>query len=256
MIETLFTRPLPPKRRRRPREAQPSSRPELALARVTAVRAADPFTSSAEAERWLEEALEAEETIDALLEEGTEMLNRALHAQATASADPLLAELRHEQAAAARIGFGAGEDVAAGRFASAREVDPRGAGPSRRRQRAEELRPQERVAAVLGGRETVDACETLLLRARADLDAGRLREAALQLRAGLEALLVELRGAIADPGHETDMGRLAERLEEAQEAAEAALRPEGPSSVQERQIGQLLETCERVLRRRRVLRGG
>ena len=41
----------------------------------------------------------------------------------------------------------------------------------------------------------VDACETLLLRARADLDAGRRREAALQLRVGLEALLVELEEA-------------------------------------------------------------
>ena len=58
---------------------------------------------------------------------------------------------------------------------------------------------------MLGGRERIDACETLLLRARADLDAGRDREAALQLRVGLEALLVELDGALADPGHEEDM---------------------------------------------------
>ena len=38
--------------------------------------------------------------------------------------------------------------------------------------------------------------------------AGRSREAALQLRVGLEALLVELRGALADPGHEEDMATL------------------------------------------------
>ena len=61
---------------------------------------------------------------------------------------------------------------------------------------------------MLGGRERLDACETLLLRARADLDAGRPREAALQLRVGLEALLVELRGALDDPGHDEDMAAI------------------------------------------------
>ncbi len=100
-------------------------------------------------------------------------------------------ELRSEHAATVRIGHGSGKEVASGRFSSAREVDVRG-GRSQRRRREEELRPQERVAALLGGREQLDACETLLLRARADLDAGRNREAALQLRVGLEALLVEL----------------------------------------------------------------
>src|SRR6478735_2102610 len=86
---------------------------------------------------------------------------------------------------------------------------------SRRRQREEELRPQERVAAVLRGREQLDTCETLLLRARSDLDAGREREAALQLRVGLEALLAELKDALADPGHEEDMAVLSERRAEA-----------------------------------------
>ena len=77
---------------------------------------------------------------------------------------------------------------------------------------------------MLGGRERIDACETLLLRARADLDAGRAREAALQLRVGLEALLVELRGALADPGHEEDMATLAARRSEAGDAANMALK--------------------------------
>jgi hypothetical protein len=256
VVETLAARPLPRRRRRPPREAAPGATPELPLARVTAVRAAEPFASAAEAERWLEEATEAEDTVDVLVEEGIALLNRALHAQAAVSADPRPAELRPEQAVGARIGFGEGEEVAAGRFTSAREVDIWAAGASRRRRRAEELRPQERVAAVLGGREAIDACETLLLRARADLDAGRRREAALQLRAGLEALLVELRGAVADPGHETDMTSLAERWPETEEAARGALDPSGPSDDQVETVRELLETCERVLRRRRVQRGG
>jgi len=55
------------------------------------------------------------------------------------------------------------EALADGAFTSAHQVDP-GLGPtSRRLQRDEELRPQQRLAAVLGGREQLDACETLLL---------------------------------------------------------------------------------------------
>jgi len=116
------------------------------------------------------------------------------------------------------------------------------------------MQPQERVAAMLGGREQADACETLLLRARSDLDAGRDREAALQLRVGLEALLVELAGALADPGHEEDMGTLQERKAEAGDAANAALRKDLDPG-QQQSVQDLLEICERILRRRRVLRG-
>ena len=129
------------------------------------------------------------------------------------------------------------------------------AGGSRRQRRTEELRPQERVAAVLGGRERIDACETLLLRARADLDAGRGREAALQLRVGLEALLVELVDAVVEPGHGEDMAELERRREEAGEVAETALRYD-LDEERLRRVTDLLEICERVLRRRRVMRGG
>jgi hypothetical protein len=107
---------------------------------------------------------------------------------------------------------------------------------------------------VLGGHERIDACETLLLRARADLDAGRRREAALQLRVALEAMLVELAGALADPGHETDMAALEARRAEAGAAANLALRGD-LDDEQERSVRELVEIAERVLRRRRVLRG-
>ena len=177
-----------------------------------------------------------------------------MHAQALASANPASrSELVAEGAERVLVGYGSGEETAAGRFREARVVDvaPRS---SRRSRREEELRPQERVAAMLGGRETGDACETLLLRARADLDAGRDREAALQLRVGLEALLVELKGALADPGHEEDMGTLAERRSEIGDAANAALGGE-VSEEQRRHVEELLRISERVLRRRRILHG-
>jgi hypothetical protein len=218
------------------------------------VRAFAPFAGEGEAERWLEAAIEAEETADELVADGIELLNRALHVHAVAAADPHVHELTPERAVAVRIGYGNGEELAAGRFISAREVDVWASGASRRRRRQEDLRPQERVAAVLGGRESIDVCETLLLRARADLDAGRDREAALQLRVGLEALLVELKAGLADPAHDEDMGTLSTRRTEVGEAANAALAGElGPE--QALRVRELLELCERVLRRRRILRG-
>jgi hypothetical protein len=254
VIETLGAPP-PPRRRRRPKAAESGEPPaSLPLTRVTAVRAEAPFEEKPEAELWLREALASEEAIEAVLSEGIDLLNRALHAQAVAGADPRLAEVDPERAVVARIGYGSGEQVAGGRFAAASAVDPRRGAGSPRRRRLEEMRPQEQTAAVLAGRQRVDACETLLLRARADLDAGRRREAALQLRVGLEALLAELAGALSDPGHDEDMARLETGRSAAGEAANAALRGD-LDDERERRVRELVELCERVLRRRRVLRG-
>jgi hypothetical protein len=243
-------------RRRRRRNASAAAEPAtLTLTRATAIRAFAPFEGEEEASRWLDEACEAEDTVDVLAEEGIALLNRALHAQAVAAADPR-AQVDLSPATAERvlIGYGSGEETADGRFSDARPVDVAASAGSRRRQREEEMRPQERVAAVLRGRERLDACETLLLRARADLDAGREREAALQLRVGLEALLVELKDAVADPGHEKDMAMLQARRAEVGNAANAALQG-ALSEEQRRQVEELLGISERVLRRRRVLRG-
>jgi hypothetical protein len=247
--------PSPPRRRRRVKQAEQDRAPApLPLARVTAIRAQEPFDAAADAQSWLEQTAADESLIDAAIDDAIGLLNRALHGQAVASADPFGAEVSAERAVIVRIGHGSGKEVASGRFAEARAVDPRTGGGSRRRQRDDELRPQERLAAVLGGREDLDACETLVLRARADLDAGRRREAALQLRVGLEAMLVELDGALVDPDHEKDMAELEGRRSEAGEAANAALR--GDLSVdEERRVTELLEIGERILRRRRVLRG-
>jgi hypothetical protein len=255
VLETLGAPPPPRRRRRRSREAEAGAAPApLPLSRATAVRTFAPFSEVTEAERWLESAVADEEAIDSLVGEGVDLINRALHAHAVASGDPLVQTLTPSRAVTVRLGYGSGEEVADGNFSAAHEVDVRTGAASRRLQRAEELRPQERLAAALGGRERFDACETLLLRARADLDAGRTREAALQLRVGLEALLAELAGALSDPGHEQDMATLESRRQEAGELANQALRGD-LGSAQAQQVEDLVATCERVLRRRRVLRG-
>jgi hypothetical protein len=151
-----------------------------------------------------------------------------------------------------RVGYGSGEETAEGAYSEALEVDVQTTGASRRKRRQEDLRPQERVAAVLRGRERADACETLLLRARADLDAGRRREAALQLRVGVEALLAELSESLDDDDHRDDIDALKARRPTIEAAAEGALKddltPEAGKSVDEG-----LALAERVLRRRRVL---
>lgn len=252
VLETLGAAPPPRRRRRRAREPAADAAPQLSLARVTVVRAFDSFAAESEAGSWLEGALANDDSIDALLNEGIEVLNRALHAHAVASGDPNVQVLTPRRAASARLGYGSGEQVANGDFSVAREVDVRTGGATRRQQRAEELRPQERVAAVLGGRERFDVCETLILRTRTDLDASRTREAALQLRVGFEALLVELKGALSDPGHEEDMATLDARRHEVGELANAALRDDlDPDQL--KALHELLALCERVLRRRRVL---
>jgi hypothetical protein len=251
LVLRTLSAPAPPRRRRRARPADADSEPgALPLTRVTAVRASRRFADEAEAGSWLERAVASEDSIDEALEAAARLLNRALHAHAVASgAAPH--EAHAGAASVARIGYGSGEEVAGGSFARAREVDPR-AGASRRRRRAEELRPQERVGAVLAGRERLDACETLLMRARADLDAGRDREAALQLRIALEALLVELASALDDAGHRDDMATLKARRGEAVAAAEAAVKGElDPAQLES--VADLTAVCERVLRRRRIL---
>jgi hypothetical protein len=253
VLQTLSAPPAARRKRRARVAARDSAPPSLPLSRATVIPAAAHFETEGEASHWLEETIGAEEATDRVFDQATRLLNRSLHANAVASGEPAAQEVGLRRAAVARLGYGSGEEVAEGAFTHAHEVDPR-AGASPRRRRAEELRPQERVAAVLGGRERIDACETLILRARADLDAGRDREAALQLRIGLDALLVELEGALEDPGHDEDMATLESRRSEATKAADAALhRDLGPEQLSS--VRNLVDLCERVLRRRRVLGG-
>ena len=91
--------------------------------------------------------------------------------------------------------------------------------------------PEERFAALLGAREPQLVAEELVLRARADLDAGRPREAALQARVALEALggLAALRGGCRGPPRTrrwpgTSTTASVQALTEAVEEMEAALR--------------------------------
>ena len=231
------------------------------MTRLTVIRPGG-FDGREEAEGWLREATGDSEAADDLVAEAIVIVNRALHAYRVATQDPDTGGVSAAYALATRVGYGTGDELADGRWSEAFEV-PDAPGP---RARAEALRPQERMAAELSRREPAQACETLLLRARSDLDARRLREAALQLRVGLEALLAELgsdssatpdepaRGLPADQAarQEEDLEVLAGRRRITGEAANEALTGE-VSRERAVEVGETLGICERVLRRRRIL---
>jgi hypothetical protein len=234
-------------RRRRPRPAQPGGdSPEVPLTRLTVIPA-EPSEAGAAA-RELQRTAGDPEAAEAVVAAGLRAVNAVLRAHRVATHNPYGHEIGREALLVARIGYGTGDGLAEGDWEEAVEASQ----PGRRQRRAQALRPQERVAAVLAGRERVDVCETLLLRARADLDQRRPREAALQLRAGLEALLAELpEGAGSDQAE--DLAALQERLESTAKAADQALADE-LSAERVDQVAETLGICERVLRRRQILR--
>jgi len=186
-------------RKRKPRAAEPEPEPEpVTTTRVTLV-GADPFVDQREAERWLSQA-DAETEAD----DGIAVVNGVLHAYRTAANDPYVREVSRERALAVRVGIGDGDQVASGKWTEA--VTLQRAASRRSERRASVLRPQERLAAILSGRDVALASEELTLRGRADLDAGRSREAALQLRVAMEAAISEL-------APWADRGRMGERIE-------------------------------------------
>jgi hypothetical protein len=234
-------------RRRRARPVQPGADPpEVPFTRLTVIIAER--SELQDAARQLQHAAADPEAAEAAIAAGLRAVNAVLRGHRVATHDPYGHEIGREAALVARVGYGTGEGLAEGRWEEAVEIPY----PERRRRRAEALRPQERLAAVLAGRERIDICETLLLRARADLDQGRPREAALQLRAGLEALLAELPAQGAEGDQARDLATLRERRESIAQAAQEALAAE-PSAKRADDVAETLGICERVLRRRQIL---
>jgi hypothetical protein len=107
------------------------------------------------------------------------------------------------------------------------------------------LHPQQRLAALLSGRDVALACEVLALRARVDLDQDRGREAALQLSAALDAALAELEGWRGTEAVARRLDELHDHREPVDRAAAAALegglQPEHTEAV-EAALGRLEAT--------------
>lgn len=231
--------------RRRLRGRRPRSVGEAEVEPVPTTRAtmisAEPFASPLEAEAWLS-ALRRDR--DALQEEarlGAAELTRMLRAHRAAASDPWApVECSPAHALVVRVGYGSGEQVAEGRFGDALELPRTEARALARGRRGDALGPGERLAAILSGRDELLACEELVLRARADIEAHRPREAALQARIALEAVLAEL-----DP----DDAELGAARAEVGDAANAALTGVPPDHLQSA-VEHAVERMERALRRR------
>lgn len=237
MVVGLRTLGAPERRRlgaKRARKASSAEPEPVPTSRATVI-GAEPDPRAAE---WLAgldtDALWAK--VDAAVRE----LNGVLRAHRAAAFDPGARDVRAEQAIAVRVGYGSGDEVAEGRFADARALPP---GP-RGRARNE---PGERLAALLSGRDSLLACEELVLRARADLDASRPREAALQARVALETFLAELR----DSMHHADRGDLEAARGDIGRAANAALHGD-PAPELQAAVAAAVGAMERELRRRPV----
>ena len=226
--------------RRRTRRAEPGEpSPPVEVTRATVIDAQALDTEEA-AEAWLARAIG--DGREALLAESLRVLTRAVAARRVAAADPWAADPDPARALVTRIGYGSGAAVADGEWDVARELPARA--PGRRM-----LVPQERAAALLGGRDAALACEELALRARADLDRGRGREAALQLDAALRAALSELEGW---RGHRDMSGRLDElagHVEPVAAAATAALGG-GLGEREQAAVAEALGRLEAALRAR------
>ena len=177
--------------RRKPRAVDSAEPEPVPTSRATIVRA-KPFESAEEADAWLEATARDSDDEVAL---ATRELNFVLRSHRAAAADPYARDVHAGHALVVRLGFGDGEQVADGRYGRAVELPKE----PRKRKRGEALAPQERLAAVLGGRSSLLVGEELLLRAQLDLEAGRPREAALQARVALEALLGELEDRFSSP---------------------------------------------------------
>ncbi|MSX02091.1 MAG: hypothetical protein F2813_02910 [Actinobacteria bacterium] len=229
------------RRRRRARSAAPEPEPTaVPIGRATLI---DARPLEVDPKEWLHNAdLESEALT------GLSVINTVLQVQRVVAADPNAHGIAADQALVMRVGTGLGEQVAHGRWESAMDVNLVAA----RRKRQAILSPQERLASVLAGRDVAMACEELALRARADVNCERWREAALQLDCALRAALAELtswagQGDIDARIEELDSGAAAIR-----DAADTALIG-GLSDVQIAATAATLGRLEAALRARAAL---
>lgn len=167
------------------------------------------------ARAWLA-ALDSE----AAAADAVQAVNRLVAAHRLASADPHARPLAVKDALVLRAGFGAGEEVADGRWREAVVLHAaRRSRRHRRRAASADAHAQQRTSALVGGRAEPLLCAELALRARLDLDGGRTELAAVELERACAAAVAELRAQL--PARAQELGEL---LPAVAQLADAALR--------------------------------
>jgi hypothetical protein len=220
VVGVVPARPTVPRIRRKARDAESDAQPaDVPLALVTFVKGTEPIDDDREAARRFGLIRGSEEEQQRRVDEGLHILNTAIRAYRAGARDPYAIEVDRRDMRRVRIGYGTTDEVQEGAWRAAFELPP----PLRvRTKRVERLRPSEAVAAVLSGRGRVLQAEDVILRALVDLDQGRTRAAAHQVRAAMTLFLDEL-GAEAPTGRRRPMlDTLAEKAEELAATASAA----------------------------------
>ena len=224
--------------RSRTRRTDPAPSP-VPVARATVVDPI-PLSLDTQARKWLQQ-LDPEREAQA----AAAVLNRVLWAHRIAGAATHVREVSPAQALVVRAGYGEGEQVADGLWSDARELVL-----SRKRagRRATVLRPQERLAMLLSSRDEALLCEELVLRARLDLDAGRIALAAIGLERAYATALAELPDKRRNDLNER-IGELAELRGDVERAGRSAL-PDVAGQPEEQVVRHALERLEAALRAR------
>jgi hypothetical protein len=241
VLRTTGAAPRPLMGRRRPRRAEGDEPAPVPVVRAMVIDT-EPLDSADAGAAWLDDVRGSADIYHAAADDAARELNRLLRAHRAAAADHAVRDVAAAAANAVRIGYGSGDQVAEGAYAEAYDLPPEDE-RSKVRRRASVLAPDERLAAILGGRDRVLACEELVLRARADIDAGHPREAALQARIALEALLAEL--------DSEDAGELAADREAIGQAANEALAG-SPAPELAQAVADAVGRMETAIRRRRL----
>lgn len=222
--------------RRRAKEAALDDAPaEVPILRATFIRATEPLTREVADARLLEIGT-SEEAQDAWIDDGLAVLNRAIRAYRAGARDPYVTEVARRDTRVTRLGYGTTEGLPDGIFLRAAVLPPPlGVKPTRE----ERLVPSETTADVLAGRANVLEGEDLLLRAYLDLDHGRTRAAALQLRAAIHLLELELGEVLEGDEVRVDFAELAERTDGIVAAAAAG-------GLGESELAEVEEMVDRV----------
>ena len=211
------------------------------ITRVTVI-AAEPFGDDGAARDWLDRCRGRGEEGGDEIAAALVHVNRAVSAYRVSAADPHAHDVSRDEALRVRVGYGSGPALVDGAWEEAVLMPPLHGRPRVRRRM---LAPEQELAGILTGRRAaVQPSEELLLRARLDLEAGRMIEAAMQARAAAEALQAELaREGAADPG-------LGTRLETATHLSRAI--HSGELSAEDAgRLEALVTELERAVRRRR-----
>lgn len=223
---------------RKARKAEPDDGPrEVSLMIATLIGAANGFEQRRDAVAWLDGCRGDEEQQADLLDDAIAVINRAIRAYRSAARDPLIGEIGRDDARELRIGYGEAEELSKGGWTEA-FTPPPPRGP--RVSRAERLRPTEAVALALGGRLPILAAEDLALRTMLDLEHGRTRSAAVQLRACIDMLVAELTDA--GEAFEPPRDELLARSADVERLAQLAL----DNRLDEDALAELNEQLDRV----------